>query len=272
MANKPGPASSNARADAPAIEDARLEGRRGVHRAGGRRDEPLSRPARGTSTTTLLVAMSLFHLYAAVDIVPAQVLRPVHVGFMLVLVFLLFPVSRALPRPADVVGRRAGACSASRRSPTCSPAATSSGTATSRRARATASSASRSSLLVLEACRRTSGWIMTGRRSGCSSPTRSPGPWLPGQWAHRGYDVASLNGLPLPDARGHLRHRGRRVVDADHPVHDLRRVPAAVGRRASSSSTGASPRWAASTRARAAPSCSRRSCSAVRRARASRPR
>ena len=38
--------------------------------------------------------MSLFHLYAAVDIVPAQVLRPVHVGFMLLLVFLLFPIAK----------------------------------------------------------------------------------------------------------------------------------------------------------------------------------
>ena len=45
-------------------------------------------------TTALLVAMSLFHLYAAVDIVPAQVLRPVHVGWVLMLVFLLFPVAK----------------------------------------------------------------------------------------------------------------------------------------------------------------------------------
>ncbi|TMH61317.1 MAG: C4-dicarboxylate ABC transporter permease, partial [Betaproteobacteria bacterium] len=44
------------------------------------------------ATTGLLVVMSLFHLYAAVEIVPAQVLRPVHVGFVLLLVYLLFPV------------------------------------------------------------------------------------------------------------------------------------------------------------------------------------
>ena len=44
-------------------------------------------------TTTLLVGMSLFHLYAAVDIVPAQILRPIHVGWMLLLVFLLFPIA-----------------------------------------------------------------------------------------------------------------------------------------------------------------------------------
>jgi TRAP-type uncharacterized transport system fused permease subunit len=57
-------------------------------------------------TSALLVVMSLFHLYAAVGIVPAQVLRPVHVGFMLLLVFLLFPV--ALSQPPDAMGLRAG--------------------------------------------------------------------------------------------------------------------------------------------------------------------
>src|ERR1700733_4560482 len=46
-----------------------------------------------TIATVLLVSMSLFHLWAAVDIVPTQVLRPVHVGFMLLLVYLLFPVT-----------------------------------------------------------------------------------------------------------------------------------------------------------------------------------
>jgi len=41
--------------------------------------------------TAIAVIMSLFHLYAAVEIVPAYILRPMHVGFALVLVFLLFP-------------------------------------------------------------------------------------------------------------------------------------------------------------------------------------
>lgn len=36
--------------------------------------------------------MSLFHLWAAYDIVPTTILRPVHVGFALVLIFLLFPI------------------------------------------------------------------------------------------------------------------------------------------------------------------------------------
>jgi len=40
------------------------------------------------------VIMSLVHLYAAVEIVPAYLLRPIHVAFALALVFLLFPVAR----------------------------------------------------------------------------------------------------------------------------------------------------------------------------------
>jgi TRAP transporter 4TM/12TM fusion protein len=43
--------------------------------------------------TLIAVIMSLFHLYAAVEIVPAYILRPVHVGFALLLVFLLFPAT-----------------------------------------------------------------------------------------------------------------------------------------------------------------------------------
>ena len=44
--------------------------------------------------TVIAVAMSLFHLYAAVDIVPTIYLRYIHVGFVLVLTFLMFPLSR----------------------------------------------------------------------------------------------------------------------------------------------------------------------------------
>src|SRR6266571_8956288 len=44
--------------------------------------------------TGLAVLMSVFHLYAAVRIVPAYILRPVHVAFALGLVFLLFPAHK----------------------------------------------------------------------------------------------------------------------------------------------------------------------------------
>ena len=38
--------------------------------------------------------VSVYHLYAAYDIVPAHVLRPVHVACVLILAFLLFPMAR----------------------------------------------------------------------------------------------------------------------------------------------------------------------------------
>lgn len=47
-----------------------------------------------TVVTAIAVAMSLFHLYAAYDIVPTQPLRYTHVAFVLVLCFLLFPMAK----------------------------------------------------------------------------------------------------------------------------------------------------------------------------------
>src|SRR5437764_14344321 len=45
----------------------------------------------GTIVTGIAIAMTLFHLYAAYDIVPTQPLRYAHVAFVMVLCFLLFP-------------------------------------------------------------------------------------------------------------------------------------------------------------------------------------
>ena len=47
----------------------------------------------GTAVTGIAVAMTLFHLYAAYDIVPTQELRYIHVAFVLLLSFLLFPLA-----------------------------------------------------------------------------------------------------------------------------------------------------------------------------------
>ena len=52
------------------------------------------RGALAVFVTAAAVVMSLFHLYSAVEIVPAYLLRPIHVAFAMVLVFLLFPVAR----------------------------------------------------------------------------------------------------------------------------------------------------------------------------------
>jgi len=48
----------------------------------------------GLAIAGFAVIVSLFHLYAAYEIVPAHVLRPTHVGMVLVLCFLLFPMAR----------------------------------------------------------------------------------------------------------------------------------------------------------------------------------
>lgn len=48
----------------------------------------------GYAAVGIAVAMSLFHLWAAWDIVPTTTLRFAHVGFTLVLGFLLFPAAR----------------------------------------------------------------------------------------------------------------------------------------------------------------------------------
>ncbi len=48
----------------------------------------------GIAITAFAAFVSLFHLYAAYEIVPAHVLRPSHVGMVLALCFLLFPMAR----------------------------------------------------------------------------------------------------------------------------------------------------------------------------------
>jgi TRAP transporter 4TM/12TM fusion protein len=47
----------------------------------------------GTFVVILAIVMSVFHLYAAMTIMPTHILRGIHVAFMLFLVFLLFPMA-----------------------------------------------------------------------------------------------------------------------------------------------------------------------------------
>ena len=147
---------------------------------------------RGAGLTAIAVIMSVVHLYAAYGIISAQVLRPVHVGFTLFLSYLLFPVSPRFRHRimwwdlvfailsvaiiayvlywGDDFGDRAT-------SPTMWDQIL--GVAFI--------------LLVLEATRRTSGWIM---------PFvvvlfviyAMIGPQLPAPWTHRGYDISRLTG------------------------------------------------------------------------------
>ncbi len=142
--------------------------------------------------TTLAVLMSLFHLYAAYGIVPANVLRPVHVGFVLVLVFLTFPALRIwrdrlvwwdwlLATIAVIVIAYliAGGDALADRATSPSAMDMAVGTALL--------------VLVLEAVRRVSGWIMPAVVLAFVAYAML-GPWLPHPWTHRGYDVARLIG------------------------------------------------------------------------------
>jgi len=144
-------------------------------------------------TTVLLVGMSLFHLYAALEIVPAQVLRPVHVGWTLLLVFMLFPIAAryrnrlmwwdvvcAALGVATIVYLLAGGDDIWDRNTLPNSTDVLFGVTFV--------------LLVLEAVRRTSGWIML-LVIGLFLMYAFVGPWLPGQWAHRGYDVSSMTGF-----------------------------------------------------------------------------
>jgi len=138
----------------------------------------------------LLVAMSLFHLYAAAWIVPTQTLRPVHVGFMLLLVFLIFPAAArwrnrlmwfdvvlALLGVATIAYLLQGGDDFWDRSTFPTQMDLFFGVAFL--------------VLVLEACRRSTGWVMPAVVL-LFVAYAFLGPYLPGQWIHRGYDVASL--------------------------------------------------------------------------------
>jgi len=150
--------------------------------------------------TVLLVGMSLFHLYAAVAIVPAQVLRPVHVGWTLLLVFLLFPIAAryrnrlmwwdvvcAALGVATIVYLLAGGDDFWDRNTLPNRADVFFGVTFV--------------LLVLEAVRRTSGWILLFVIS-LFLLYGFIGPWLPGQWAHRGYDISSVSGFMYQTLEG----------------------------------------------------------------------
>jgi TRAP transporter 4TM/12TM fusion protein len=140
----------------------------------------------------MAVVMSLFHLYTAYAIVATQTLRPVHVAFVLFLSFLVFPVSRrvrhrimwwdwiaALLSVAVVAYMIMGGDDFTDRNTMPEAWDIVFGVALI--------------LLVLEAMRRTSGWIMPVI-SFCFILYALFGAYLPAPWTHKGYDVGRLVG------------------------------------------------------------------------------
>jgi TRAP transporter 4TM/12TM fusion protein len=147
---------------------------------------------RAAFLTLVAVAMSLYHLYAAYGIVPAQVLRPVHVAMVLFLTFLLFPVARryrhrimwwdfaaALLSVAVVAYVIWGGDDLMDRNTTPGPWDMVFGVALI--------------ALILEAMRRTNGWIMPAV-TGAFIVYALFGAYLPAPWTHKGYEVARLIG------------------------------------------------------------------------------
>ncbi len=177
----------------------------------------------------LAFVMSAFHLYTAYAIVPTQTLRPIHVAFVLALCFLVFPVAKRFRHRDHVVGlagRRARRrdrrlCAAGRRrlhrpQHLAEPLG--------HRVRHRPDRAGARGDAALDR-------LGHADRHGVLPALCAARPVPAGA-----VDAQGLRGRPpgrrdVHDARGHLRRRGRRRVVADHPVHDLRRVPAAVGRR-----------------------------------------
>jgi TRAP transporter 4TM/12TM fusion protein len=138
------------------------------------------------------VAMSLFHLYTAYAIVRPEHLRAIHVAFVLFLTFLIFPVARrfrhrvmwwdwllAAAGVATTVYLIAGGDDFFDRSIVPNDWDIAFGIALA--------------LLILEAMRRTTGWILPFVTS-CFLLYAFFGAYLPAPWTHKGYELPRLVG------------------------------------------------------------------------------
>src|SRR6266481_174721 len=150
------------------------------------------RGALGIFVSVTAVVMSLFHLYSAYAIVPTQVLRPVHVGFVLFLSYLLFPASKryrhrimwwdwaaAFGAVAVIAYILQGGDDIWDRNTSPDNWDIVFGVALI--------------LLILEGMRRASGWIMPAVVMAFVLYAMF-GEQLPGSWAHRSYEVGRLVG------------------------------------------------------------------------------
>ncbi|HKO67583.1 MAG TPA: TRAP transporter fused permease subunit [Burkholderiaceae bacterium] len=146
----------------------------------------------GNFLFAVAVAMSLYHLYAAYGIVTTTTLRYVHVAFALFLVFLLFPAVKrlrhkfswidlicALVGVATSIYALAGGDSFLDRSTAPNTIDIVMGVALI--------------VLVLEAARRSTGWIMP-MVCVLFLIYAMAGAYLPPPWTHRGYDIDRLVG------------------------------------------------------------------------------
>jgi TRAP transporter 4TM/12TM fusion protein len=147
----------------------------------------------GVFVVAFAFVMSAFHLYTAYAIVPTQTLRPVHVGFVLFLCFLVFPLHKRLRHRvmwwdwlaavlsiAVVVYLIQGGDDFTDRNTSPLPWDIAFGIALI--------------VLVLEAMRRSTGWVMPVITLAFIAYALS-GPYLPAPWTHKGYEVGRLVGV-----------------------------------------------------------------------------
>ena len=146
----------------------------------------------GYIVTGIAVSMTLFQLYAAYDIVPTQPLRYIHVAFVMVLAFLLFPIAarfRNHIRWFDVLAAAAAVAILGY--------ALWGGEDFTDRAtmpdRLDVTLGVIFIVLLLEATRRTTGLIMPIVAL-LFIAYAMLGPYLPPPWTHRGYDLSRLVG------------------------------------------------------------------------------
>jgi TRAP transporter 4TM/12TM fusion protein len=146
----------------------------------------------GRAVTAIAVAMTLFHLYAAYDIVPTQPLRYIHVGFVMTLCFLSFPLAQRFRdriEPWDVLAAIVSVA-------ILGYALWGGEDFTDRATVPTRLDVVLGIVfivLLLEATRRTSGWIMPAVAIAFIVYAMA-GPYLPPPWTHRGYDISRLVG------------------------------------------------------------------------------
>src|SRR5437763_4477918 len=197
MANEDFPALAG---DPPGISEAALKKAEEFIEA----DEGVQNRLSGTAgnvATTVAVVMSLFHLYAAIagawpfhdfPIIATQPLRYAHVAFVLVLSFLLFPMAmlfRNRIRWWDIAAGIMGAA-------ILVYAIEGGEEFTDRATMPTQLDVVLGVIfivLLLEATRRTTGWIVPFVALVFIAYAMA-GPYLPPPWTHRGYDVSQLVG------------------------------------------------------------------------------
>src|SRR6478609_8454361 len=155
----------------------------------------------GNVATTIAVVMSVFHLYAAIagawpfhdfPIIATQPLRYAHVAFVLVLSFLLFPMSRRFRNRIHWWDVALGVVSAAILIYAIQGGDDFTDRATSPTQLDTVLGVI-FIVLLLEATRRTTGWIVPVVALAFVAYSYF-GPYLPQPWTHRGFDIGQLVG------------------------------------------------------------------------------